>query len=91
MQACFSAVKIEIFHKIKTDIYLTSTQIIDCVCTLGLPLHTPVLLYKNRGSSGYTVHGHVLLTKIISVAKLFKLCFVGTTIIYARIVHIFLT
>ena len=31
---------------------------------IGIPLHTPVLLYK-WGSRGYTLHGHVFVMSFI--------------------------
>ena len=34
---------------------------------IGIPLHTPVLLYKSGVQGGYTLHGHVFM--MFSVKK----------------------
>ena len=58
----FKVVKMKIFSRKKKDIFLIFTQNIDCGYSLeppwlcfgakirktGIPLHTPVLLYKSR-------------------------------------------
>ena len=58
------------------DIFLIFAQNIEAVLTstynlcfgakirkIGIPLQTPVLLYKKWGLRGYSLHGHVFMMK----------------------------
>ena len=39
---------------------------------IGIPLHTPVLLYKYGDIRGYTLHGHVFMMFISNISRLLK-------------------
>ena len=68
----FSAVKIEKFIE-KKMIFFFAEAVLTCTHNLcfgakirkiGIPLQTPVLLYKSGVQWGYTLHGHVFLMKM---------------------------